>query len=101
MNDSTRRAIRTALQSIAGALGAGVLNLVFTGINPGWLAVAAVVLTTVFTQIQNALEDRGTIPALLKAPASDGVDPVPNNEPLPEDVAAAKPKRKPRKKTTP
>ena len=81
MNDATRRAIRTALQSIVGALGAGVLNLVFTGINPGWLAVAAVVLTTVFTQIQNALEDSGTIPALLKAPASDGVDPIPDVDP--------------------
>ena len=83
MNDSTRRAIRTALQSIVGALGAGVLNLVFTGINPGWRAVAAVVLTTVFTQIQNALEDRGTIPALLKAPASDGAEPIPDNTPEP------------------
>lgn len=78
MSDSTRRAIRTALQSIVGALGAGVLNLVFKGVNPGWLAVAAVVATTVFTQIQNALEDSGKIPALLKAPASDGVEPLPD-----------------------
>lgn len=93
MSDATRRALRTALQSVIGALGAGVLNLVFPDINPGWLAVAAVVLTTGFTQLQNALEDSGAIPALLKAPASSGKDPIPDPEPEPVR------KRTPRKKS--
>lgn len=77
MSDSLRRSIRTLLQAILGALGAGLLNVIFKGIDPAVLAVIGVILTTVITQVQNALEDAGAIPALLKAPASDGDHPVP------------------------
>lgn len=34
-------------------------------------------LTLLWTFIMNALEDNGTIPALLKAPASEGENPIP------------------------
>lgn len=79
MTDPQRRALRTLLQAIVGALGAGLVNLLAPdGVSPEWLAVIGVVLTTIFTQIQNSLEDSGTIPAILKAPASEGANPVPD-----------------------
>lgn len=81
MTDPQRRALRTLLQAAVGAIGAGLINLLAPkGISPEWLAVIGVVLTTLFTQIQNSLEDAGTIPALLKAPASSGENPIPDPE---------------------
>lgn len=77
MSDALRRAIRTLLQAILGALGAGALNVLFKGLDPEILAIIGIVLTTIITQIQNALEDTGAIPAFLKSPASPGVNPVP------------------------
>lgn len=78
MTDAQRRALRTLIQATLGALGAGLLNLLFDGLEPAWLAVIGVVMTTVLTQVQNSLEDNGTIPALLKAPASSGENPFPD-----------------------
>lgn len=81
MTDSLRRALRSVLWLLIAAIAAvpaavGLLEL------PAEKATGVVAVLTPFvaavTKIINALEDSGSIPALLKAPASDGVDPVPN-----------------------
>lgn len=91
LNDSTRRALRTAYQYLlAAGLGlppllalipdsllkenAGVATLI-----GGLLAVLLVVV-----KVLNTLEDRGVIPAWLKSPASDGANPKPDNLPVAE-----------------
>ena len=81
MTDALRRSLRTLAQALI-ALAAGVptiaaafdLDAVLVAKVGAVLAVA----TAVITAAVNGLEDRGTIPALLKAPASDGADPVPD-----------------------
>lgn len=86
--DSTRRAVRTALDALLALVAAVAAVLVVPGFSDvldgmtttGATATVGVIVAaaTVFlTKLRNALEDRGTIPAVLKAPASDGVDPVP------------------------
>jgi predicted benzoate:H+ symporter BenE len=65
VNDAQKRALRTLIQAIIGALSAGLLDLV--GIVPGnWVPVLAVVLTTTLAAVQNALEDNGTIRSTFK-----------------------------------
>jgi hypothetical protein len=65
MNDAQKRAIRTLIQAIIGALSAGLLAVL--DIVPGnWVPVLTVVLTTVFTAVQNGLEENGTLPPLMK-----------------------------------
>lgn len=89
--DSTRRAIRTALDNIVGVLILLGVILPFFGdfirevggadSVTAYLAKAMVILTalvTLISRIKNMLEDRGVIPALFKAPASNGEDPVPD-----------------------
>lgn len=89
MRDSTRRAGRTGLDLIIGTLTALGAIFLIPGIDEQMeqLGLAQVfmvfglivlVLTVFFTKLKNALEDKGSIPALGKAPASDGADPVPN-----------------------
>lgn len=82
MNDSTRRGIRTALQLVVTLLTNGAVFglLVLFGVEvtvEGFTVVAAVLLPIV-TTLLNGLEDKGSIPALLKAPASSGADPMPD-----------------------
>lgn len=81
MNDSTRRAIRTALDLIPAVLAAlavlvGIFDLPAETVAKVGVVVGAV--TMLCAKVRNALEDGGYIPALLKAPASDGSDPLPN-----------------------
>lgn len=81
MSDATRRGLRTALQLAASLLASGgivgVLKLCGVEVTAeAWAAISGVLLPFV-TVLQNSLEDADTIPALLKAPASDGADPVP------------------------
>jgi hypothetical protein len=87
--DSTRRSLRTGIDAIMTVLAATIAMLLFPGLAElvdGWTAAgttaaAGVVLGALllfFTKIRNALEDKGKIPALLKAPASDGADPAPS-----------------------
>lgn len=81
MKDSKRRGLRTALQMLVTILttgaGTGLLKLIGFDVSPEiWAAVTAVLLPLV-TTVLNELEDNGTIPAVLKAPASDGEDPLP------------------------
>lgn len=81
MNDSTRRAVRTTLDLIPGVLAAllvlvPVLDLPAETVAKVGAVVGAVTLAC--AKLRNAAEDAGLIPALLKAPASDGADPVPD-----------------------
>ena len=82
MSDAVRRGIRSALWGV----------LAMAGIVPGAAAafdlpaslVAKITFmftatAAVLTAIINAAEDHGVIPALLKAPASSGENPVPDN----------------------
>lgn len=83
MSDAKRRGLRTGLQLLATLLGNGALFglLVLLGVpvtTEQFAAVTAVLLPVV-TALLNALEDQGTIPAVWKAPASDGENPVPDH----------------------
>lgn len=78
MNDPVRRAIRTLLQFIAGGgLGLFVTDVVATITDARLKSLILAVSVLVVTWAQNELEDRGYLPALVKAPASDGANPVP------------------------
>lgn len=77
MSDSLRRGLRTLLDALLAVLAAGVIDAYLVGLDPTQRTALAVALTGVISVVKNALEDRGTIPAVLKAPASDGADPVP------------------------
>lgn len=88
MSDSTRRTIRTVIDGVLGVLGALAVVLVVPGFQD-WLedlgygkffvsvSMLVVVCTAFFTKLKNSLEDSNKIPALFKAPASDGANPVP------------------------
>lgn len=79
MNDALRRGTRTfldiafveALLQLAIAFGADFTEAQHAAI----LVVAPFFISS----IKNALEDNGAIPALLKAPASDGEHPIPDD----------------------
>jgi peptidoglycan/LPS O-acetylase OafA/YrhL len=80
MTDAQRRALRTLLQ----ALGGGVLVALWQVFAPPeWrmsveqVAALTALLTAVVSFAQNWLEDRAGLPAVLKAPASEGQKPTP------------------------
>lgn len=79
MNDATRRAIRTLLQV---GLVQGVIQLyqAFAPVklNVEQASAITVVATPLLGFLQNMLEDTAGLPALLKAPASSGQNPVPD-----------------------
>lgn len=91
LSDSTRRGLRTALQLLVTLLttGAGTALLALLGVDvsPEQYATVTALLLPVITTLLNGLEDRGTIPAVLKAPPSPGADPVP--DPAAEEGAEA------------
>jgi len=84
--DSVRRAIRTFIQSFLGTLLTGWigLNVAAGDLPPVSVAKRLLIAATVagvialLTYVQNALEDHTGLPALLKAPASSGVNPEPD-----------------------
>lgn len=89
MNDSTRRAIRTGFDVVLAVLaGLGAVFLLpgmeeafkdmGLGGKLGTFSLIVLALTTIVNKVKNALEDSGTIPAVLKAQASDGANPTPN-----------------------
>lgn len=104
MTDALRRAIRTFIQAFLGSiLSSGVLSAIATdgvvdlsGLQKVGAAALAAGLIALVSFAQNALEDVGTIPALLKAPASSGVDPFPD----PPVVDVAEPVKRAAKKVT-
>jgi hypothetical protein len=83
LSDPLRRGLRTLIQtSFAGVI---IIMLAAFGViqwNETQTASVMAVLTPVISFMQNLLEDRPVLgmqlPALLKAPASSGVDPVPD-----------------------
>jgi hypothetical protein len=66
MSDAQRRALRTLFQAVVAGLSAGLLSLVFPSLTAEWVTVITVVLTPVLSQLQNSLEDSGTIRTVLK-----------------------------------
>jgi hypothetical protein len=95
MNDSTRRAIRSGLDLVLGVLVA--LGAVFLlpnineqmndlGLGKAFSIFGLIVLvaTTIITKLKNYLEDEKNFPALLKAPASYGQNPVPGDQANPK-----------------
>ncbi|CAA9547241.1 MAG: hypothetical protein AVDCRST_MAG19-473 [uncultured Thermomicrobiales bacterium] len=85
MNDATRRALRTLLQVGIGFVLAGGLAEVVNAYADEWAIAGAnrmlvtAALTVAVTFAQNYAEDRGAIPAIGKAPASGGANPVPDD----------------------
>lgn len=85
MNKATKRAIRTFFQAFLGSIiTSGVLSATSESGVVDWsalhkvaVAAGAAGIIALITFIQNALEDSGTIPALLKQPnntlGNDGV----------------------------
>lgn len=82
--DSVRRALRTFLQAFVGILvTSGALSAITTEGVVDWavlkkaaISAFAAGVVAVLTYVQNAAEDRGVIPAVLKANASDGANPI-------------------------
>lgn len=81
MTDAVRRSLRTliwlcaaAVPAVPGLAAAFSLDAVLVGKIVAAFTFAGVIATG----IVNGLEDRGTIPALLKAPPSAGANPVPD-----------------------
>lgn len=85
MSDAIRRAVRTFFQSFIGVLiSSGILSAIGEAGVVDWSALKKVGVSAlgagivaVLTFVQNWLEDDGAVPALLKAPASEGARPVP------------------------
>jgi hypothetical protein len=81
MRDATRRGLRTAGQLavtlLANGAAFGLLQAFGVPVTLEQYGAATAVLLPFITVGLNALEDAGAIPALGKAPASDGADPVP------------------------
>lgn len=79
MSDATRRALRTLFQFVvAGGLTA-LVNTAADGLDSSWLALVQAVNQLLVTFAQNWLEDNTGVPAILKAPASGGENPVPDD----------------------
>lgn len=79
MNDATRRAIRSFIQI---GIVEGTLRLLEAFDVPltGNQHQAIILFCTPFLALlQNLLEDKTSFPALLKAPPSGGVNPVPDD----------------------
>lgn len=79
MNDATRRALRTVLQLIASGALTALVAAIVDGMDTKSTAIVLATWQVIVTFAQNALEDAGAIPALLKAPASSGENPVPDH----------------------
>jgi hypothetical protein len=86
MPDALRRALRTFVQAFLGSIiTSGILSTTETVGVVDWSALKKVAVSAVaaavialITWAQNYLEDTTTVPALLKAPPSGGVNPVPD-----------------------
>jgi hypothetical protein len=78
MPDSLRRALRTLFQAGTAGVIVACYQAFVHPLTPEQAAAALAGLTVVITFGQNALEDAGAIPAMGKAPASPGANPVPD-----------------------
>jgi hypothetical protein len=77
LSDATRRAIRTFVQLIASSGLTALVSAVVDGLSAAQAVIVLAVWQVIVTYAQNLLEDTTNFPALLKAPASDGVNPEP------------------------
>lgn len=66
MTPALSRALRTLAQGLIAALGTLSLNTIFKGVDPVMIGGFQVALTAMVSQLQNALEDSGTVPTFLK-----------------------------------
>ena len=78
MNDPARRALRTLFQFIAAGGLTALVDEITAGLTGSAVAAVFALAALVVTYAQNELEDRGTIPAFGKAPASSGENPIPD-----------------------
>jgi hypothetical protein len=79
VNDASRRSVRTLLQI---GVVEGILQLLTAfglQLTEEQHAAILVVATPLVTALQCYLEDTTKLPALLKAPASEGQNPVPED----------------------
>ena len=89
MTDALRRALRTFFQTLVGTIiTSGILSSTsetgvvdWSGLKKVGVSALAAGIVAVLTWAQNALEDHTTVPAFLKAPASEGENPVPDAGP--------------------
>lgn len=93
LNDSTRRALRTAYQYIVALVGIVPTLVLLVPTGSPLAAKLAIVLgyVAIATKVLNSLEDKGLIPAWLKAPASEGANPVPDDLPVRDPDVPANP----------
>lgn len=76
MNDATRRALRTLFQFIVAGGLTTLVNELSNGLTDTNKALVQMLAMLLVTFCQNWLEDNGTIPAVLKAQASSGAEPI-------------------------
>jgi hypothetical protein len=95
MSDAIRRALRTFLQAFVGTfvlvavpwatnivtaiVNAKPYELNFDVLQSAGLAAVFAGAIALVSWVQNALEDRTAMPAIIKAPASEGQNPVPDD----------------------
>lgn len=80
MNDATRRGLRTLLQvGLVQAVIQFYNAFASTDLTPEQTAAITTLATPLLAFIQNYLEDNTPMPALFKAPASDGQNPKPDD----------------------
>lgn len=96
MNDALRRALRTFFQAFVGTLSVMLVPFLYDLVKAageadgqlvridvnflGNVAIAAIVagIIALISWAQNELEDKTGMPAIMKAPASEGQNPVPD-----------------------
>lgn len=83
MSDPARRALRTLFQFIAAGGLTQLVDEIAADLDGTASAAVFMLAALLVTWAQNELEDRAKIPALFKAKASDGANPVP--DPIPGD----------------
>lgn len=84
LSDSTRRSVRGLFDVVPAVLAAMAIlvpALDLSAATTAKVGTTVAAITLALTKIRNGLEDAGLIPAVLKAPASNGADPVPDGGP--------------------
>lgn len=74
--DSTRRALRTLVQLIAGGGLTALVDQVALDVPDSYRPYVFIASTVIVTLAQNVAEDHGWVPALWKAQASSGENPI-------------------------
>lgn len=80
-NDWWRRAARTLLQLIASGALLALTDQLANDLPAAYQPYLLIAYTVIVSAAQNALEDAGAIPSVLKGKASSGANPVPDGMP--------------------